>query len=121
MVLPDPRATRCPEHAAERRRELRRAANATYYDEMRVLADAGLSAAAHGDAAIVPGEAVRRLADAAQGLRQAVVAMDRAVNDPPDANDPRGEFRIGFARRRLRNQADAVGALIARIMRDLTL
>lgn len=93
--------------------------NAVYYGGLRGLANAGLAAREDGQTAVVPLEAVRRLDDVGQRLRQAVAAMDRAVNDPPTADDPRGEFRIGFARRHLRNQAADAGELIAQVTRDL--
>jgi hypothetical protein len=98
---------------------IRRPANRGYYGRVRGLAKAGLAARQDGDSAVVPLEAARRLDEAGRLLREAVVAMDRAVNDPPTADDPRGEFRIAFARRHLRNQAAAAGELIAQVTRDL--
>lgn len=112
VVLPDPRATRCPEHAAARRRELRRAANATYYGELRVLADAGVAAFEADGAVVVPLEAAHRLADAVAGL-------DRAIHAAPTEWDPTGERTVRLARTHLRNEAEQAARLVARVTRDL--
>lgn len=119
QVLPDPRATRCAQHAAERRRELRRTVNANYYGELRVLADAGLAASEAGGAAWITTEAARRLADAGERLADAVTGLDRAVLSAPVEGDPTGERVIRLARTHLRNEAKHAARLVARIMRDL--
>jgi hypothetical protein len=93
--------------------------NATYYGELRHLADAGLAARHDGAAAVVPLEAARRLADAGERLTEAVAALDRAVNGVPTEWDPTGMRVIRLARTHLRNEAEQAARLVARVMRDL--
>lgn len=119
-ALPDPRATRCPEHAAARRKALRKAVNANYYAELRVLADAGLAAFEAGGAAVVPLEAAHRLAEAGERLGQAVAGLDKVVDDVPTEWDPTGMRAIRIARTHLRNEAEHAARLVARVMRDLS-
>lgn len=119
LVLPDPRATRCPEHAAERLRDRRRTANAAYYGELRHLAAAGLAARDDGGAAWISREAGRRLAEAADALTEAVAHLDSVVYGAPRPGDPTGETWIRMARTHLRNQADAAAKLLHQVTQEL--
>ena len=119
-VLPDPRATRCAEHSAARRRALRPAVNADHYARNRLLVETALNAYEDGGAAWITTEAARRLAAAGDALTDAVAGLDAAVNDPPFPGDPTGEIRIRFARIHLRNKAHETARLLTQVTRDLT-
>ena len=118
-MLPDPRATRCAEHSAERRRDLRRKTNAEHYASRRLLAEAALVAQEAGGAAWITPEAGRRLVEAADALTEAVAALDAAVYGAPRPGDPTGETWIRMARTHLRNEADAAAKLLQQVTREL--
>lgn len=119
-VLPDPRATRCREHSAARRKDLKAETDYQYRSLMRDLAERGERAWEHGGEVQMTAGTARGLLAAAQGLAAAVAALDRANSGEGwFDSDPDGSVRKRFTAEQLRDEAVHAVRLLRRVLRGI--
>ena len=117
VVLPDPRATRCAEHSAARRKDLKAETDYQYRSLMKDLAARGARAWNHGGEIQMTEETAREVHDAARRLDEAVRGLTRAQRGEGwQDTDPDGRIRIKDATVELRIEAEETVRLLRRVL-----